>query len=169
MEVANALAKHTPVCGVDIVLFDAEDMGGRHGLDYALGSRHFVSAMMKPPAAALLVDLVGDADLDLPVERYSLDHAPELVEAVWGAAESLGIKQFRREPHKYVYDDHVPFLLAGVPSVDIVDIEYEYWHTVEDTPDKCSPESLAAVGRLLIHLLFDSGSPLPTVFEQDTP
>jgi hypothetical protein len=169
MEVANALAERTPLCGVDIVLFDAEDMGGRHGLDYALGSKHYASVMTEPPAAVILIDLVGDAELDLPVERYSLDHSPGLVGAVWGAAERLGLSQFGSKPHSYVYDDHVPFLLAGIPAVDIVDIEYEHWHTVSDTPDKCSPESLKAVGTLILHLLYDPGSPLPPFLEGDRP
>lgn len=165
MEVANALAAETPLCGADIVLFDAEDMGGRHGLDYALGSQYYVSMMTVPPAAAILLDMIGDADLDLPVERYSMDTSPELVRAVWESAGRLGLSQFRLEPNKYVYDDHVPLLLAGVPSVDIVDIEYEYWHTVADTPDKCSPASLTAVGTLLLYLLYDGDSPLPSFLE----
>lgn len=161
LEVANALASRTPQCAVDIALFDAEDMGGRHGLDYALGSSHYVSQLSEFPSAAILVDLVGYAELDLPVERYSSEMAPSLVAAVWGAASRIGLSQFRADPHKYVFDDHVPLLLAGIPAVNIVDIEYPYWHTVEDTPDKCSPASLDAVGTLLLHLLYHSDSPLP--------
>jgi Zn-dependent M28 family amino/carboxypeptidase len=169
MEITHKLAERTPLCGVDVVLFDAEDMGGRHGLDYALGSRHYVSSMTDPPAAVILLDLVGDADLDLPLERYSLDSFPEMAKAIWDAAGRIGLSQFRPEPHEYVYDDHVPFLQAGIPAVDIVDIRYEYWHTTADTPDKCSPLSLSAPGTLLLHLLYDAESPLPSILEGNTP
>lgn len=169
MEVANTLAEGTPLCGVDVVLFDAEDMGGRDGLEYALGSRYYVSAMSDPPAAVILLDLVGDSDLTLPLERYSYDSFPELAGAIWETAGELGLSQFRSEPHKYVYDDHVPFLQAGVPAVDVVDIEYEYWHTTADTPDKCSPRSLSAPGTLLLHILYDSESPLPSILEGYRP
>jgi Zn-dependent M28 family amino/carboxypeptidase len=159
LEIANALASRVPVCAVDLAFFDAEDLGGRDGQQFALGSAHYVSVMREPPSAVIVIDLIGDRDLDIPVERYSQDLAPALVKVVWDAAGSLGISQFRDEPHKYILDDHVPFLGAGVPAVDIIDIEYEYWHTLDDTPDKCSPASLDAVGTLLLHLLYSPEGP----------
>jgi glutaminyl-peptide cyclotransferase len=50
-------------------------------------------------------------------------------------------------------DDHTPFLQAGIPAVLLIDFDYPYWHTVEDTVDKVSPESLEAVGKTLLHWL----------------
>ena len=75
-------------------------------------------------------------------------------------AEQLGLEQFSRETAYYVEDDHVVlYEVGGIPSVDIIDFNYgtdgnNYWHTVEDTPDKCSPESLDVVGTLLLHHLY---------------
>jgi len=160
MEVANALASRTPLFCVEVALFDAEDMGGRRGLDYALGSSHYVTKAKDPPAAAILVDMVGDRDLTLKIERYSKDYAPSLSKAVWEAAGALGLEQFSGDLGDYIYDDHVPLLTAGIPAVDIIDLDYDFWHTTEDTPDKCSPESLKAVGTLILHLLYDPESPL---------
>ena len=54
-----------------------------------------------------------------------------------------------------VTDDHVALLKVGIPCIDIIDFDYKHWHTVEDTPDKCSPESLGQVGRLLLELIYD--------------
>jgi hypothetical protein len=58
------------------------------------------------------------------------------------------------ETGPYVFDDHVPLLRAGVQAIDIIDMDYPHWHTLSDTPDKCSPASLGSVGTLLLHLLY---------------
>jgi hypothetical protein len=93
------------------------------------------------------VDLVGDADLQLPREQSS---TPALVDAIWQMASELDYSHiFLDSSGPYVIDDHRPFLSAGIPAVDIIDFTYPYWHTLEDTPDKCSPTSLEAVGRVI--------------------
>jgi glutaminyl-peptide cyclotransferase len=154
MEVANALASRAPIYGVDLVLFDGEDMGGRYGLDYALGAKQFVSRAEVLPAAAILIDMVADRDVDLPVEGYSQKLAPALAGIVWRTARGLGLSEFRSDTGSYVFDDHVPLLIAGVPAIDIIDMDYPYWHTLSDTPENCSPAGLDAVGTLLLHLLY---------------
>jgi Zn-dependent M28 family amino/carboxypeptidase len=92
--------------------------------------------------------MVGDSDLTLPQEGHS---DPALVRSIWDTAERLGYGEvFRREPGASILDDHVPFIEAGIPSVDVIDIDYPYWHTTADTADKVSAKSLEAVGATLL-------------------
>jgi len=82
------------------------------------------------------------------------------VNKVWGAAELAGANQFKRRLGIYIEDDHTMlFKHAGIPAIDIIDFDYvqrgvNLWHTSLDTPDRCSPASLGAVGRTLIEILY---------------
>jgi len=68
----------------------------------------------------------------------------------WGIAEQLGYGERIIPQAKYAMeDDHIPFMRRGIPSVDMIDFDYPYWHTTQDTPDKVSAESLEAIGRTL--------------------
>lgn len=87
-------------------------------------------------------------------EENSLQYAPGIVEKVWNRAEELGLSAFVPSPAYQVTDDHLPLLRAGIPCIDIIDFNYQYWHPVEDTPDKCSPESLTEVGTLILSLIY---------------
>jgi hypothetical protein len=95
----------------------------------------------------VVVDMVGDKDLSLPIERNS---SPDLAAEIWSAAEAKGLSAFRRDPGPAILDDHTPFLERGWPAVDIIDIDYPAWHTVGDTLDKVSADSLAQVGEALL-------------------
>ena len=162
MELAHHLSKMLPPVGVDLVFIDGEDMGKSGELArFFNGSRYLARNIPSPPPEyCILIDMVGDSDLQLPVEGNSKNQAPDLVEQLWSEAEQLGLEQFSRETAYYVEDDHVVlYEVGGIPSVDIIDFNYgtggnNYWHTVEDTPDKCSPESLDVVGTLLLHHLY---------------
>lgn len=161
LEIAAHLQKKAPAVGVDIVFFDGEDYGEEGDLDnYFLGSRHFVQHNTRFfPRYAILLDMVGDAELELPIEGYSQQFAPELVEKVWSTAAALGIYQFLPEVRNYVSDDHIILNQGGIPAIDIIDFEYpdkshRYWHTLKDTPDKCSPQSLQAVGEVLLKVIY---------------
>lgn len=144
LELARVLPKDMPVW---LVFFDAEDNGQIQGWDWILGSRAFVEAMDFRPQAMALVDMVGDADLRLPIEKNS-DTA--LAQEIWSQAQALGYGDiFVAADGPRILDDHLPFLEAGIPAVDIIDIEYAYWHTTADTSDKVSAESLQAVGETL--------------------
>ena len=99
------------------------------------------------PRAVVIVDMIGDADLNIYKERNS---NPSLTDEIWGVANSLGYGQQFIAEYKYsMLDDHTPFLEAGIPAVDIIDFDYPYWHTLADTPDKVSAASLEAVGKTL--------------------
>ncbi len=148
-------ARPAPI-GVDLVFFDGEDGGIPDSVaTYCLGSREHVRRLGPPrPAYVIVVDMVGDRELSLPVEGYSQNYAPELVRMIWGRAAALGCAEFRLDPAGPIYDDHVPFLEAGIPAVDIIDFDYPFWHTVADTPDKLSARSLEVVGMVVTSLLY---------------
>lgn len=160
MELANVFKAKPPARTVTLVLFDGEDYGKSGSLDeYFLGARHYAENLPNPrPGYAVLLDMVGDKDLSLPMERNSLAQAPDLVRKIWGRARDLGLDAFKAQPGDVVYDDHIPLLAKGLPAVDIIDFTYPPWHTQTDTPDKCSAHSLGVVGRLVASLAY---KPLP--------
>jgi len=130
-----------------LVFFDAEDNGRIEGWDWILGSREFVKNNTLGPRAVVVIDMIGDANLNIYKEQNS---NPELTDEIWSTAKSLGFEKNFIPDYKYsMEDDHTPFLEAGIPAVDIIDFDYPYWHTTEDTPDKVSAESLEAVGKTL--------------------
>ena len=131
-----------------LVFFDAEDQGRIEGWEWILGSRCFVDTMTSNPDAVVVIDMIGDRDLNIYREKTS-DQG--LTEDIWQTAESLGYAgQFINEEKYSILDDHLPFLEAGIPAIDIIDFDYPYWHTLEDTRDKVSPESLSIVGNTLL-------------------
>ncbi|HTY01988.1 MAG TPA: M28 family peptidase [Bacteroidota bacterium] len=157
LELASLLNRTPPPIGVDLLLVDGEDYGreGQHDL-YLLGSRHF-AANLPPgyaPRFAVLLDMVGDAYLELPKEGYSIQYAPDIVNLVWDTARNLGIRQFVDSKGETIIDDHLPLNDAGIKTIDIIDFAYpdqsnRYWHSLNDTPDHCSAESLEAVGTVI--------------------
>jgi len=152
LEVARALATWDPGIGVDLVFLDGEDYGREGEVDYyCLGAKAFVRAAgAYRPRAVILVDMVGDRDLHIPMEANSRQMAPALTRLVFAVAESLGVSQFSSTAGPALYDDHIPFLQAGIPALDLIDFEYPAWHTSRDTPEQCAPASLAAVVRVLL-------------------
>ena len=145
LELARSLPEET--VPVWLVFFDAEDNGRIDGWDWILGSREFVKKNPIQPRAVIIVDMIGDADLNIYQERNS---NPELTNEIWEVAKELGYESKFIPEYKYsMLDDHSPFLEVGLPAVDIIDFDYPYWHTVQDTPDKVSVESLQAVGHTL--------------------
>lgn len=146
LELARSLPQET--VAVWLVFFDAEDNGRIEGWDWILGSREFVANNLVRPRAAIIVDMIGDADLNIYKERNS---NPELTDEIWGVARELGYEsKFIPEYKHSMLDDHTPFVQAGIPAVDIIDFDYPYWHTVQDTPDKVAAESLDVVGETLL-------------------
>lgn len=146
---------------VELVFFDAEDSGGLNGWDWIQGSTHYVSELTtnrkNSIEAMILVDMVGGTDLYLPRESSSTD---SLQDVVWSIADDLGYgSTFVDSPGSSIIDDHRPFLEAGIPALDIIQIPFpSTWHTLEDTPDNCSPDSLEKVGRVLEVFIVDYDS-----------
>jgi hypothetical protein len=163
LEIARCLSLEDPGIGVQIAFFDGEDMGRQaHLVEYLLGSREYVRTLRVPyPEAAILLDMVGDADLQIPYEEHSRHSVPRLLEEVFAVAHQLGEYAFKRQPGPAVYDDHIPLLGAGIPAIDLVDFDYPYWHTSQDTPENCSPQSLGAVGRVVLEWIYRRGDKKP--------
>ncbi|HLO28737.1 MAG TPA: M28 family peptidase [Anaerolineales bacterium] len=156
LELARSLPEET--VPVWLVFFDAEDNGNIPGWDWLLGSREFVKNNPGQPRAAIILDMIGDSDLNIYRERNS---NAALTDQIWNVAKGLGYERQFIPEYKYsMLDDHTPFLEAGIPAVDIIDFDYPYWHTVQDTPDKVSAESLQAVGETLRSwIIQQSGQP----------
>jgi hypothetical protein len=154
LELARVFAADPPGIGVDMVFFDGEDYGESSGM-MLLGSRRFASRNGDyRPLYGLLLDMVGDRDLRIYQELYSVRACPEIVDRVWSRARAEGrAGVFIPVPRHAVYDDHVPLLEVGIRCIDIIDFDYPWWHTTADTPDKCSAASLQAVGDVVLALL----------------
>ncbi|NVM00808.1 MAG: M28 family peptidase, partial [Candidatus Helarchaeota archaeon] len=156
LELSRIMSKFPPPITIDAVFFDGEDYGEEGNLDeYFLGSRYFSK---NPPyqgyECAILLDMIGDRDLRIQKEEFSNYHFPDLVNDIWNRARKLGIKQFDQSIYGEILDDHRILAEIGIPSIDIIDFDYQYWHTIQDTPDKCSSESLKAVGEVIIDYIY---------------
>jgi Zn-dependent M28 family amino/carboxypeptidase len=152
LELARLLPSHLKGAGgasrVTLVFFDAEDNGDLPGWDWILGSQAYAAQLSEKPDAAVVLDMIGDANLDIYMERNS---DSTLNDQIWAAAQQDGYAQQFIPQYKFsMLDDHIPFRDAGIPSVDLIDFDYPYWHTTGDTPDKVSAQSLKAVGDTLV-------------------
>jgi glutaminyl-peptide cyclotransferase len=164
MELADVLPVEAKV--VTMLLFvDAEDSGNYNGWDWIVGSTYFVNNLTPSQKstirAVVLLDMIGDSSLQLPRERTS---TPDLVDVIWQTAADFNYEDvFLDAPGPYLIDDHRPFLDAGIPAVDIIDFTYPFWHTLEDTPNKCSASSLEIVGRV-VEAFMETQLQAPTFF-----
>lgn len=163
MHLVEILGRTPPGQGVDLLFLDAEDSGAAHdAAGFCLGSRHLARTWGDfghpladgSPRGLVLLDMVGGRGASIPQEGYSLAQAPQWTQFVFGRARELGLDVFVPEPGRAVFDDHVPFLMAGIPAVDLIDFDYPQWHTLDDTPDRCSAATLGQVGRLVTDLVY---------------
>ena len=146
--------------GVDMVLFDGEELVYNSSRDpFFLGSTHFAreyaaTSQRQKYVAGILLDMVADADLQIYQEVNSRRMAPRVVQQVWATAKRIGVPELRPSARHEVRDDHLPLNeIAKIPTIDLIDFDYPspqkretYWHTTEDTVDKCSAISMAHVG-----------------------
>ena len=155
--IADELEKEPPAFGVDLLFVDGEDYGDWTArTDVLLGSKYFSANLPEgyQPLYAVLFDMVGDADLQIPKEGYSVDGAPEVVDRVWQKARDLGWGSiFRQDVGTWVTDDHIPLQQAGIRAIDVIDFTYPPHHTTDDTLDKISARSLAIVGSVALALV----------------
>ena len=155
LELARTLDRDKLQNEVWLAFFDAEDNGRLDGWEWCVGSSYMATNLEVLPEAVVVVDMIGDADQQLFLERNS---DPSLQTQLWEIAATLGYTDtFISEYRWAMYDDHVPFAQRGIPAVDIIDFDYPYWHTTQDTPDKVSAESLERVGRV-VEVWLEQGS-----------
>lgn len=148
LELARVLPLHEPAATVTLAFFDAEDNGGIDGWDWIMGSRLAADSLTELPDAVVILDMIGDANLQIYLERSS-DQA--LAAEIWTTAAKLGYADvFINEPKFTIMDDHTPFLAREIPAVDIIDFDYPYWHTSQDTLDKISARSMGIVGEVVL-------------------
>jgi glutaminyl-peptide cyclotransferase len=153
--VADALKKKAPAVGVDLVMVDGEDYGDfAVAKDVLLGSRYYAKHLpATKPLFAIVWDMIGDKDLQIYQEGYSVANAPEVVQRVWAMADELGYgKTFRSTVGYSLDDDHIPLQEAGLRAIDIIDFDFPAHHTVGDTEDKVSAASLGIVGEVALAL-----------------
>ena len=163
IELARILKISPPSIGINLVFFDAEDSGiSGENESFCKGSIYFSKNLpLKGIKEGIILDMVGDKQLSLPIERYSLKFHGKLVRQLWDRAKVLDLKAFKGVVGSFIYDDHVPLnQYAGIPTIDIIDIKYpnsftNYWHTMNDIPENCSAESLQQVGTLMVDYIYN--------------
>jgi hypothetical protein len=157
MELARLFKQQKPEIGVVMVFLDGEDYGNWDRMEgVLLGAKHFARSMKKYRLEyGILLDMIGDKNLQVYREVNSERYAPRVNDRVFRIARELGfekniIDQLKTE----VIDDHIPINEAGLPTIDLIDFDYAYWHTLEDTIDKCSPQSLAIIGSVVAETFY---------------
>jgi len=156
VELARVLKARKNAFTVELVWLDGEEAVVEWaGTDHTYGSRHYVEAAQRDGSikrleAFILVDMIGDKDLAMRREGNSTEW---LTKTIWDAARRLGHTRAFLDSTTFIEDDHMPFLEAGVPAVDLIDLEYPAWHTSGDTVDKTSAQSLQIVGNVLVDAL----------------
>ena len=158
LELARALKTRQNEFTIELLFFDGEEAVAewREG-DNTYGSRHYVEAgqkagTLKTLRALVLLDMIGDKDLLIRRDAASTNW---LVDIVWAAAARVGHRGVFSNEVTSIDDDHIPFLRAGIPAVDIIDLDYPAWHEATDTLDAVSARSLQIVGDVVLAALPD--------------
>nr|WP_290666343.1 M28 family peptidase [Ardenticatena sp.] len=144
---------------VQLAFFDAEDRGNIDGWPFSVGAEQFAANPPTPrPEAVVILDMIGDRNLQIYRERNS---DPKLTDVLFDIANELGYLNngFYNEPRWTIIDDHLPFIRRGIPAVDLIDFDYPVWHTMEDTCEQLSAESLHKVGRV-VETWIERGAPI---------
>ena len=143
---------------VRLMFFDGEDFGKSGAGEMFIGSNYHANQLEKIskdqwPLAVIVVDMVGDKDLEIFKETYSVASGSELLDRIYRMAMRQNSYQFNEKIKHTIRDDHLPFIRIGIPSVLLIDFDYSHWHKLSDTLDKCSPESLGVVFSVLVGVL----------------
>ena len=151
LALGDVLKAAPPGTGVDLLFVDGEDYGTfSPDVDVLLGSTYFANNLPSAnyrPLFGIVFDMIGEADLRIPQEAHSINRAPEVVERVWRTAADMGYGNVFVPASTYeITDDHLPLLDKGLRVIDVIDLDYAYHHTVNDTVDKLSARSLKVVG-----------------------
>jgi glutaminyl-peptide cyclotransferase len=140
---------------IELVFFDGEEahenFSERDGL---YGSRYFAKQLQADGAkqfrGGMLFDMVGDRSLGITLPAGS---PAAMARDVFAAAEAMNLRKYFSYLHQDMIDDHAPLNAIGIPTIDIIDFDYPWWHTAHDTIDKISAESLQIVGSVALYYL----------------
>jgi glutaminyl-peptide cyclotransferase len=147
---ADTLAKNKPRQAVDLLFFDGEDVEGAE----LLGSKHFATNCVDRYEYIIVFDMIGDSDLQLYQEGNSAKFFPEFVDSIWDIGSALAPYVFVPAVKYYIIDDHMSLIAYGIRAIDIIDFDYPYWDTADDTMDKCRRESLDLMYRFVLDLVY---------------
>jgi Zn-dependent M28 family amino/carboxypeptidase len=154
LELARVLKAQPHEFTIELIFFDGEEarMTEWRGLDNTYGSRHYVEDAVKSGSirtlkALVLLDMIGDKNLNI---RRDSNSTPWLVDIIWSAAARLGHTSAFPNDLTTIEDDHIPFVRAGVPVVDVIDLDNPTWHTAQDNLDNVSAKSLQIVGDVIV-------------------
>ena len=156
IELARVLKARRNPLTIELLFLDGEEaVIDWVGTDHTYGSRHYVAEAKRAGSLAslkafVLVDMIGDRDLQI---KRDLNSTTWLTDIIWAAAQKQQLTTYFRPDRVQIEDDHLPFMDAGVPSVDVIDLEYPAWHTAADTLDAVSARSLQVVGDTLVAAL----------------
>ncbi|MDC0403659.1 M28 family peptidase [Porticoccaceae bacterium] len=161
LHLAEIMAQHPPPVRVDIALFDYEDLGGIDGQPFSIGANQFVTEHPDyRPDGGILLDMVCDSELRIPRELYSKRYAGKLQNRLWGVAKELQLSVVEEHDGAAISDDHLPFLRAGIPMVNLIHWPFpDSWHTHKDTLERCSSNNLAEVGRWITAVIYKADQP----------
>ncbi len=162
-EMGRHIASQEGPAGFDFVFFDGEEFVYTRNDTMFLGSTYFAQQYKNGNwdvkyEYAVLVDMIGDKELQLKMEINSLNMARDLTKMIWSIAKDLKVREFRATKGHIIRDDHLPLnQIAGIKTCDIIDFDYpnprmknRYWHTTQDSVENCSADSLGKVGKVML-------------------
>jgi len=154
LELARVIGQHPNLAAkIELVFFDGEEAYDRFSeTDGLYGSRYFARQLQGSSAkqfrGGILFDMVGDRSLDVTLPT---DSPPEIARDIFAAAEALKLRNYFTYLDREMIDDHSPLNAIGIPTIDVIDFDYPWWHTEGDTIDKISPKSLQIVGSVALY------------------
>jgi glutaminyl-peptide cyclotransferase len=156
LELARVIAQHPNLAAkIELVFFDGEEAYEHFSeTDGLYGSRYFARELSVSNAkqfrGGILFDMVGDRSLDVTLPA---DSPPEITRDIFAAAEALKLRSHFTYLDREMIDDHSPLNAIGIPTIDVIDFDYPWWHTAEDTMDKLDAKSLKTVGSVALYYL----------------
>ena len=155
---AQYFSQHPVARPVHLVFFDGEDFGAKGSGLNLLGSTYYAQQLAKQervPYWVLVIDMVGDKDLQIFKETHSLKGSSSFLDKIYRVARDQGVGALKEETKYTIFDDHYPFHRMGIPSTVLIDFDYPYWHTLQDTLDKCSIESMISIFSVVVKTIED--------------
>ena len=155
---AQYLSQHPVARPVHLVFFDGEDFGAKGSGLNLLGSTYYAQQLAKQervPYWVLVIDMVGDKDLQIFKETHSLKGSSSFLDKIYRVARDQGVGALKEETKYTIFDDHYPFHRMGIPSTVLIDFDYPHWHTLQDALDKCSIESMISIFSVVVKTIED--------------